>query len=97
MAAHRGARVVLASRSDETLEQICDEIGPNATYVRADVGHEEDMRKIAEQARLHFGSFDTWVNNAGVSIYGKLLEVPIEDQRQAVRDELLGCRLRVAE
>ena len=48
------------------------------------------MRKVAEQARLHFGSFDTWVNNAGVSIYGKVLEVPIEDQRRSVRDELLG-------
>lgn len=82
MAARRGARLVLASRSDETLEQICDEIGPNATYVRCDVGNEADMRKVAEQARLHFGSFDTWVNNAGISIYGRLLSVPIEDQRR---------------
>jgi short-subunit dehydrogenase len=90
MAANRGAREVLASRSDETLEQICDEIGPNATYVRADVGHEEDMRKIAEQARLHFGAFDTWVNNAGVSIYGKLLEVPIEDQRKLFETNFWG-------
>ena len=45
MAAKRGARLVLAARSDETLERICSEIGPNATYVRADVGHEEDMRE----------------------------------------------------
>jgi len=90
MAARRGARLVLASRSDETLEQITDEIGPNATYVRADVGHEEDMQKIAEQAHLHFGSFDTWVNNAGVSIYGKILDVPIEDQRKLFETNYWG-------
>ena len=90
MAARRGARVVLAARSGEALDQIASEIGPNATYVTADVGNEEDMRRIAEYARKSFGHFDTWVNNAGVSIYGRLLEVPIEEQRKLFETNFWG-------
>ena len=33
-------------------------------------------------ALLEFGTIDTWVNNAGLSIYGKLTEVPLADKRQ---------------
>ena len=29
-----------------------------------------------------FGGFDTWVNNAGVSIWGRLMEVTDEDNRR---------------
>jgi short-subunit dehydrogenase len=90
MAARRGARVVLAARSEDALRQIASEIGPNATYVVADVGNEGDHRRIAEHAMRHFGQIDTWVNNAGVSIYGRLLEVPVEDQRQLFETNYWG-------
>lgn len=85
MAARRGARLVLAARSQEALKQLTDEIigaGGDAIYVVADVGSEGDVRRIADTAIRHFGGFNTWVNNAGVSIYGNLLEIPIEDQRR---------------
>jgi short-subunit dehydrogenase len=85
MAAKLGARLVLAARSAEALAQLTDEIigsGGDAIHVVADVGHEGDVRRIADTAIRHFGGFDTWVNNAGVSIYGKLLEIPLEDQRR---------------
>jgi short-subunit dehydrogenase len=90
MAARRGARVVLAARSEDALRQIASEIGPNATYVVADVGNEADHRRVAEHAIRQFGQIDTWVNNAGVSIYGRLLEVPIEDQRQLFETNYWG-------
>jgi short-subunit dehydrogenase len=90
MAARRGARVVLAARSEDALQQIANEIGENATYVIADVGNEEDHRRVAEHAISRFGRIDTWVNNAGISIYGKLLEVPIEDQRKLFETNYWG-------
>jgi short-subunit dehydrogenase len=90
MAARRGARVVLAARSEEALEEICADIGPNAAYVAADVGKEEDLQRVAELACARFGSFDTWVNNAGVSIYGRLLDIPIEDQRKLFETNFWG-------
>ena len=41
-------------------------------------------------ARERFGGFDTWINNAGVSIYGKFTEVPIEEQRRLFETNYWG-------
>lgn len=48
------------------------------------------MRRIADTAINEFGGFDTWVNNAGVSIYGPLVEVSIEDMRQLFETNFWG-------
>src|SRR2546423_1040693 len=93
MAAERGARLVLAARSEEALQQLTDEIaraGGEAIYVVADVGREEDVRRIAEAAHARFDGFDTWINNAGVSVYGKMLDVPIEDLRRLFETNFWG-------
>jgi short-subunit dehydrogenase len=90
MAARRGARVVLTARSAESLEILASEIGPNATHIAADVGNEEGLRRVADHAQKHFGGFDTWVNNAGVTIYGRLLDVTIEDHRRLFETNYWG-------
>ncbi|HEX8847135.1 MAG TPA: SDR family oxidoreductase [Pyrinomonadaceae bacterium] len=93
MAAKRGARLVLAARSRDALRQLADEIradGGEAVYVVADVGVEEDVRRIRDAAIEHFGGFDTWVNNAGVSIYGRLTDVSMEDQRKLFETNFWG-------
>jgi short-subunit dehydrogenase len=93
MAARRGARLVVAARSEEALRQLTEEInsaGGEAVYVVADVGREEDVRRIGEKAQERFGGFDTWVNNAGVSIYGNMLDVSIDDMRRLFDTNLWG-------
>lgn len=93
MAARQGAKLVLAARSQEALRQLADEIkaeGGEAIYVVADVGQERDVRNIAEAAVEHFGGFDTWVNNAGVSIYGRVLDVSMIDHRQLFETNYWG-------
>jgi short-subunit dehydrogenase len=85
MAAKRGARVVLAARNDSDLQQVTEEIranGGRAVHVVADVARAEDVDRIAETALREFGGIDTWVNNAGLSIYGKLTEIPMADKRR---------------
>lgn len=82
MAADAGARLVLAARNEEALETLARELGPDVACVTADVGKEADVRRIADVAIARFGGFDTWINNAGISIYGKVEEVSIEDQRR---------------
>jgi short-subunit dehydrogenase len=92
-AARRGARVVVAARSADALERLADELsglGPGAAAVVADVGREGDVRRIADKAVERFGGFDTWVNNAGVSIYGRLDEVPIDDERKLFETNFWG-------
>ncbi|HEX2092139.1 MAG TPA: SDR family oxidoreductase [Longimicrobiaceae bacterium] len=85
LAARRGARVVLSARSRDDLKRAVREIrarGGEATYVVADVGDPDQVRKIAETAVREFGGIDTWINNAGVSIYGRLVETPAKDARR---------------
>jgi short-subunit dehydrogenase len=84
-AARRGAKLVLAARNAQALEELVREIeqsGGEALRVVADVGSREDVHSVAQAAIERFGGFDTWVNNAGVSIYGRLEEVPVEDFRK---------------
>jgi len=81
-AAREGAKLVLAARNVQALDELVRELersGGQAIRVVADVGRREDVQSIAHAAIERFGGFDTWVNNAGVSIYGRLEEVPVED------------------
>lgn len=85
LAARRGARLVLSARNDKALFKLVNELnqtGPKAAAQAADVADEEAVRQIAEKAVKEFGGFDTWVNNAGVSIYGRLTEVSNKDSRR---------------
>lgn len=94
MAAKHDAKLVLASRSEKALNELADELasdgGPRPEVVVADVGNEADVRRIADAALTRFGHFDTWVNNAGVSIYGKLEDVPNEDSRRVFETNFWG-------
>ena len=85
MAAERGARVVLNSRNEADLKIAVARIrerGGTATYYVGDVADCEAMEKLAQHAINEFGTFDTWVNNAGISIYGRLMDVPLADKRR---------------
>lgn len=85
MAADKGAKVVAAARNEEALKELVAELnnkGHEAIFVEADVGKEEDVQKIADAAIKKFGRFDTWVNNAAVTIFGHMMEVTIEDMRR---------------
>ena len=92
-AARRGARLVLAARSEDALRRLVEEIkaaGGEAIYVAADVGDEQEVNRISVAAKQRFGGFDTWINNAGVSIYGNLLEISNEDHRQLFETNFWG-------
>ena len=84
-AAQKGASLVLAARSKQTLDGIAHRmttLGNDVITVEADVGDREQVEAIAKAALAHFGRIDTWINNAGVSVYGRLDEVSIEDSRR---------------
>jgi NAD(P)-dependent dehydrogenase (short-subunit alcohol dehydrogenase family) len=84
-AAKRGANLVLAARNEEVLAKTVRELeesGVRALYVVTDVGKREDVERLAQSAIEHFGGFDTWVNNAGQGLWGRLEEVTDEDHRR---------------
>lgn len=85
LAAARGARLVLAARSERTLNQVVKRIrsaGGDAICVVADVSRRADLERVAQAAIEQFGAIHSWVNNAGVSVYGRLEEVTEEDARR---------------
>ncbi|TCZ66114.1 SDR family oxidoreductase [Roseicella aquatilis] len=84
-AAQAGARVFLISRNEEALRQIVEELrgrGAQADFAVADVGDRAALEAAAEKANQVFGGFDSWVNDAGTSVYGELEKTPLEDQRR---------------
>ncbi|MBX9601101.1 MAG: SDR family oxidoreductase [Bryobacteraceae bacterium] len=99
MAVQRGARVVLAARNESALRDLAGELGESAAYAVADVADEAQVHGIAEVALDRFGHFDTWVNDAGVSIYGNLIDLNMEDQRRLFDTNfwglIHGCRVAI--
>jgi NAD(P)-dependent dehydrogenase (short-subunit alcohol dehydrogenase family) len=84
-AARRDARVVLAARNERDLAHAVAEIreaGGRAIYQVCDVSDPVQVERLADRAVAEFGGFDTWVNNAAVSIYGRSTEVPLDDMRR---------------
>ncbi len=85
LAAERGAKLVLAARSERTLKSVVQELrmqGADATFVVADVAVRKQVEQIARTAVATYGRIDTWVNNAGLSMYGRLDEVSDQDSRR---------------
>lgn len=85
MAARRGARVVLSSRNGNELARAVDDIraeGGRAIHQPADVSDPGQMFLLADAAIAEFGQIDTWINNAGVAMYGRLMDLPIVDMRR---------------
>jgi short-subunit dehydrogenase len=92
-AADAGAAVVLVARNAPALAELAAELkarGARVEAVVADIGAHGAAEGVADAAEAAFGGFDTWVNNAGVSIYGKLEEIPIEDQRRLFETDYWG-------
>jgi len=92
-AARHGARVVLNARNENALKEIVAEIrsfGGFASYVVGDVGILDDVKRIADEAVRSFGGFDTWINNAGVTIYGSVLDQSLDDHRRLFETNYWG-------
>jgi short-subunit dehydrogenase len=92
-AGKQGAKLVLTARSKRTLDEVTAWINANqgeAIAVVADIGEREQVEAVARAAIERFGRIDTWINNAGVSVYGRLDEVSQEDSERLFRTNFWG-------
>jgi short-subunit dehydrogenase len=77
--AKRGAKVVLAARREELLEEVRREIEPYAAdvlVVPTDVTDNDQLQALVNATRDRFGRIDILVNNAGVPLGGPLHTIP---------------------
>ena len=103
-AAAAGARVVLTARNARALERAVQDIrhaGGRAVHVAGDVADPRHVDAIADAALGEFGRIDTWVNNAAVSMYGRIMQLAIEDMRRQMDvnywGQVHGSRVAVRE
>jgi NAD(P)-dependent dehydrogenase (short-subunit alcohol dehydrogenase family) len=91
--ARRGARVVLAGRRADALEELardCEAVGGQALAVPTDVTDEAAMAELAHRAVEGFGRLDVWVNNAGVYQLGSLEATPPAAFRRVLEINFFG-------
>lgn len=92
-AAARGAKVVLAARNGTALADLRAGIarkGGEAFDVVTDVCDRDQVEALARAAIDRFGRIDTWVNDAGLSIMGRLEEVEDADSRRLFQTNFWG-------
>ena len=92
--ARRGASVVLAARRESALREAaaeCEAAGGQALAVPTDVTDLGAVEELARRAVERFGRLDVWVNNAGVTSFGRFEEMPQETNRRVVETNLLGA------
>ena len=93
MAASRGATVVAAARGSEGLETLVAEIeaaGGRAAACPTDMTDAAAVDRLAAFAVQRYGRIDTWVNDAGVAIAGKLEDISEEDARSVFEVNFWG-------
>ncbi len=80
--AEAGAQVVVTARRTDRIEAVVrriTEAGGEAVAVTADVTNADDVDHLYEVAIDRFGRVDILFNNAGVSAYGPLDTITVED------------------
>lgn len=93
-AAARGAKVMLVARSGDQLGKVVREInnaGGSADFVVADVGDADALGRVATETVKRFGRVDSWVNDAGVAIYAKLIDTPEDEHQQLFQTNYFGA------
>jgi len=92
-AARAGACVFLIARGEGDLRTLTEELqatGARAAWAVADVADHAALAEAAEKCVRLFGGFDTWVNNAGVLIYGAISSTTLDDQRRLFETNYWG-------
>ncbi len=95
-AARAGARVALAARRLERLEEAAAEAGPEAIAIRCDVTDASDCRSVVERTAGTFGGLDGFVYATGMSPLAMLEEASQEEWRAVLDTNLIGASLVTA-
>jgi len=78
LAAH-GYRLTLVARNEDKLNKAAKSLsGVGHTVFAADLTNKEDLQKVANHLKTE--KYGALINNAGAGIYGKFIEIPLDEQ-----------------
>src|SRR5438874_731286 len=82
--ARNGARLVIAARRKDRLDEVCREIeaqGRQCLAVETDVAAPGHLQRLLDSALEKFGRVDIWINNAGFGISAYAEQTGEEEMR----------------
>ncbi len=91
--AQQGAKLVIAARRRDRLQQLAaqiSDIGGEALAIETDVTSAEQAESLVERTVSRFGRLDTLVNNAGVMLLGPALDAPLQEWERMVAVNVQG-------
>ena len=91
-----GAKVVLAARTRETLEQVASDLkasGAEAMAVPTDVTDVAAVQRLVEQTLDVYGRVDILVNNAGIGYFGPVVDFAPDDWDAVLNSNLKAVYL----
>ncbi len=91
--ATEGARVVIASRSEQTLNEVAKELGDQVLAVPTDLKVEAQITALFERTIVEMGQLDILVNNSGVFEGGPIEELSLETWQHVMDVNLTGVFL----
>lgn len=89
--ARRGARLALAARRIERLDELKAELPDTEVLaIQTDVTSETDCERLIDQTIHHYGSIDVLVNNAGLSMRALFDEVDLKSFKRVMDVNFYG-------
>ena len=91
--AKTGARLVLAARSAETLDEVaaeCVALGAEAIAVATDLTSQKQVDALVATTLETFGRIDVWVGTAAAFAYGTFEQLPEKQFRDLIEVNLFG-------
>lgn len=101
-AVEQGAKVFFTARNEDELQRLQDDMrgnGYDTAYAVVDVAEIDQLQAAVDSCLHTFGRIDTFVNNAGISIYSKLLDTTADEAKRLFETNFWGvvngCKVAV--
>ncbi|GEN54898.1 3-ketoacyl-ACP reductase [Halobacillus faecis] len=91
--AKEGVHVGLIARTESRLEKVAEEArsyGVQAAVATADISDIDQVEQAVQQLKEELGEADILINNAGIGVYGKFLELEPEEWKRTFEVNVYG-------
>lgn len=94
--ARKGAKVVVAARSADTLRELEEEL-PDSLAVPTDMTKPEEIKNLVKKTMEKYGRIDILVNNAGRGMYAPIEKIDLSEYRDIMELNVCGPLLAMQE